>query len=202
MEINFRVTYSRIFRSARPKSLIMSSGSLPETLENLTNLRDLNLSKNDFSGMYLAYIQFYTLQHQTVNHVWHISPRSMNFDALLISLCLYTGIPPSPCVRVNLIYVTPQSLTKTELASRPYYQGVPFTYEVIDVSEAHKPAIQRCLRSTHAGEIPSRTHVVNEIVALIGRTACCSGKGPCRHLQHCCSRCFLYLPSMESHAFT
>jgi hypothetical protein len=61
----------------------------------------------------------------------------MKLEVLLTFLCPYTGIPPYPGVRVNLIHVAPWSLTKTELASRPHYQCVPYTYEIIRVIEAH-----------------------------------------------------------------
>jgi hypothetical protein len=67
----------------------------------------------------------------------------MKLDVFLTFLCPYTCIPLFPGVRVNLIHVAPQALTKTELASWPHYQCVPFPYEIITVSEAHKPALQK-----------------------------------------------------------
>jgi hypothetical protein len=43
----------RISRPARSKSLMMSSGNIPETLGNLTNLTRLDLSRNQLSGAYI-----------------------------------------------------------------------------------------------------------------------------------------------------
>jgi hypothetical protein len=67
----------------------------------------------------------------------------MKLEVLLTFTCSYIAIPLFSGVHVNLIHVAPQSLTKTEPASRPHYQGVPLTYEIITVSEGHKPAIKK-----------------------------------------------------------
>jgi hypothetical protein len=66
----------------------------------------------------------------------------MKSELLLIFLCPYTGILLFSAVHVNSNYVAPQSLAKTELASRPYYEAVALTYEIMQESEARKPTIQ------------------------------------------------------------
>jgi hypothetical protein len=77
--------------------------------------------------------------------------------------CPYTTIPLFSGVHVNLIHVAPQSLAKTELASRPHYQGAPLSYgyEIIHVREAHKPAIQKVplqhMQGKFRAELPMST---------------------------------------------
>jgi Leucine-rich repeat (LRR) protein len=56
LEINFRVR-TLVNPGLRPKSLLTSLGSIPETLRNLTNLQTLDLSGNQLSGTYPTYIQ-------------------------------------------------------------------------------------------------------------------------------------------------
>jgi hypothetical protein len=67
----------------------------------------------------------------------------MKLEVLLTFSCPYIAIPLLSGVHVNLIHIGPQSLTKTELASMPHYHVVQFPYEIIRVSEAHKPAIKK-----------------------------------------------------------
>jgi hypothetical protein len=100
-------------------------------------------------------VTYYTFQHdvRSASHIFMPAHRHRSF--------LW-------CACENLIHVAPQSLTKTELASRPHYHVVQFPYEIIRVSEDTNQQSKRCLHSP-CREIPSRTRVGNEIVALIGK---------------------------------